>query len=85
MNAVCPGPTLTPAWLEPGGLADQNAARSGADRERRWRPRRRAGRSDRFAQPHEIADVIVFLCSQRASYVTGAAWGVDGGSVPIII
>jgi enoyl-[acyl-carrier-protein] reductase (NADH) len=29
--------------------------------------------------------VIVFLCSQLASNVTGAAWSVDGGSVPIIL
>ena len=33
VNAVCPGPTLTPAWLAPGGLADQNAERAGSDRE----------------------------------------------------
>ena len=39
----------------------------------------------RMAEPGEIADVVAFLCSQRASYVTGAAWGVDGGSVPVII
>ena len=39
----------------------------------------------RFAKPEEIAAVIVFLCSDRADYVTGAAWSVDGGTVPIIL
>ena len=39
----------------------------------------------RMAEPAEIADVIAFLCSARASYVTGSAWGVDGGTVPVII
>src|SRR5918995_1598928 len=39
----------------------------------------------RLAQPDEIAAVIAFLASERASYVTGAAWSADGGTVPIII
>ena len=39
----------------------------------------------RLADPDEIASVIAFLCSERASYVTGAAWSADGGTVPIII
>ena len=33
----------------------------------------------RIAEPQEVADVIVFLCSSGASYVNGAAWMVDGG------
>jgi 3-oxoacyl-[acyl-carrier protein] reductase len=33
----------------------------------------------------EIADVVVFLCSGRASNAVGAAWSVDGGTVAIII
>jgi NAD(P)-dependent dehydrogenase (short-subunit alcohol dehydrogenase family) len=38
-----------------------------------------------MAQPEEIADVIAFLCSQRASNVMGAAWSVDGGTVSSIV
>jgi NAD(P)-dependent dehydrogenase (short-subunit alcohol dehydrogenase family) len=39
----------------------------------------------RLAEAEEIASVVVFLCSDRASYVTGSAWSADGGTVPIII
>ena len=79
-NAVTPGPTQTPAWMSDGGLADQQGSREDA------LAKSAAGRPiGRMAQPEEIAAVIVFLCSDRASYVTGAAWSVDGGTVPIII
>ena len=33
----------------------------------------------------DVADVVVFLCSERAGNVAGAAWSADGGSVNIII
>ena len=80
-NAVTPGPTATDAWLGEGGLADQQ----GGDREAVL-ARVGAGRPlGRLATPEEIASVIVFLCSERASYVTGAAWSADGGTVPIIV
>ncbi|HZO97066.1 MAG TPA: SDR family oxidoreductase [Gaiellaceae bacterium] len=79
-NAVTPGPTATGAWLGAGGLADQQG-----DREEVL-AKVGAGRPlGRLAQPAEIAAVIVFLCSERASYVTGAAWSADGGTVPIIV
>jgi len=39
----------------------------------------------RLAEPREIADIVVFLSSARASNVTGAAWSADGGTVPIIV
>ncbi len=84
-NALCPGPSLTPAWLEAGGLADQAVARGGGDRDAVL-AKVAAGRPlNRMAEPEEIARVAVFLCSAAASYVTGAAWGVDGGTVPVII
>jgi 3-oxoacyl-[acyl-carrier protein] reductase len=80
-NAVTPGPTATDAWLGEGGLADQ----AGGDRDAVL-AKVGAGRPlGRLATAAEIAVVIVFLCSERASYVTGAAWSVDGGTVPIIV
>ena len=85
VNAVCPGPTKTPAWLAPGGLADQNAERSGSDREAALAAAGAGRPLGRLAEPGEIAGVIAFLCSARASYITGAAWSADGGTVPIII
>jgi NAD(P)-dependent dehydrogenase (short-subunit alcohol dehydrogenase family) len=85
VNAVCPGPTLTPAWLDEGGLADQNAERSGSDRDAALAAAGAGRPLGRLAEPDEIASVIAFLCSARSSYVTGAAWSADGGTVPIIL
>ena len=84
-NAVTPGPTATEAWLGDGGLADQQAARSGKTREDVLTAVGSGRPLGRLAEPEEIASVIAFLCSPRSSYVTGAAWSADGGTVPIII
>ena len=84
-NAVTPGPTATGAWLDEGGLADQQARRSGTSRDEVLAAVGSGRPLGRLAEAEEIAAVVAFLCSDRASYVTGAAWSADGGTVPIIV
>jgi 3-oxoacyl-[acyl-carrier protein] reductase len=84
-NAITPGPTATEAWLGEGGLADQQAGRSGKTKLEVIAAVGAGRPLGRLAEPGEIASVIAFLCSERASYVTGAAWSADGGTVPIIV
>jgi 3-oxoacyl-[acyl-carrier protein] reductase len=85
VNAIAPGVVRTGLWLDEGGLADQVAAQQGVDRDEVI-----AGLGDkiplgRIGTEDEIAAVIAFLCSERASNVAGAAWSVDGGTVPTIL
>jgi 3-oxoacyl-[acyl-carrier protein] reductase len=86
VNAVCPGPTMSEMWMDEGGLLDQSKELAGI--ETREEALRAAGEKrpiGRLAGVEEIAAAIVFLCSERASYVAGAAWSVDGGTVQVII
>jgi NAD(P)-dependent dehydrogenase (short-subunit alcohol dehydrogenase family) len=85
VNAVAPGPIAGESWTAPGGLADQLAARTESTREQVLEQTAAGMPLGRMGTDDEAAAVIVFLCSQAASNVTGAAWSVDGGSVPIIL
>jgi 3-oxoacyl-[acyl-carrier protein] reductase len=86
VNAICPGPVEGELWMEPGGLLDQSREMSGAgSREEALEEAGSKRPIGRLAEVEEIAAAIVFLCSQRASYVSGAAWSVDGGTVQVII
>jgi 3-oxoacyl-[acyl-carrier protein] reductase len=84
VNAVTPGAVEGELWKEEGGLADQIAARTGSTREEVLAATGCSPPLGRMGTDDEVAAVIAFLCSERASYVTGAAWAVDGGSVPVI-
>jgi 3-oxoacyl-[acyl-carrier protein] reductase len=86
VNAICPGPTKSELWVGEGGLADQSAELSGLAGPEEALEKAGEGRPiGRLAEVEEIAAAIVFLCSERASYVAGAAWSVDGGTVQVII
>jgi 3-oxoacyl-[acyl-carrier protein] reductase len=86
VNAVCPGPTRSELWMSPGGLLDQMLERGGpASRDEALEAQGAQRPIGRMAEVGEIADAIAFLCSERASYVAGAAWSVDGGTVQVII
>jgi 3-oxoacyl-[acyl-carrier protein] reductase len=78
VNNVCPGYTATARLLS---LAGRLAEKEGIDPaliEQRWASQAPLGRVGR---PEEFADVVVFLASERASYVTGVSIAVDGGFV----
>jgi 3-oxoacyl-[acyl-carrier protein] reductase len=82
VNAVTPGAIEGELWTEEGGLADQIASRTGQTREQVLEATRASPPLGRMGTDDEIAAVIAFLCSELASNVAGAAWAVDGGSVP---
>jgi NAD(P)-dependent dehydrogenase (short-subunit alcohol dehydrogenase family) len=86
VNAVCPGPTKSELWMGPGGLLDQSRDAGGyATRDEALEASGEKRPIGRLAEPAEVGAAIAFLCSQHASYVAGAAWSVDGGTVQVII
>jgi NAD(P)-dependent dehydrogenase (short-subunit alcohol dehydrogenase family) len=83
---VAPGPVRTGIWDRPGGIAGHLAGTYGLppDQAVEREISLRNLPLDRIGQPAEVAAVITMLASGRASYVTGATWDVNGGSIPTV-
>jgi NAD(P)-dependent dehydrogenase (short-subunit alcohol dehydrogenase family) len=79
VNAVCPGIIETP-MVKPPTPTPASAAAAPAPNPRMSLPIDMAPMG-RMGQPEEIADVVLFLCSEKASFVQGASWVVDGGYI----
>ena len=69
VNAVCPGSMNTPMMLT---IPEEKLA-----------PYRKANLLKRFAEPMEVAQALLFLASDEASFVTGSALVADGGFTTI--
>lgn len=78
VNNVCPGYTATARLLSLTGLLAQKEGVDAKEIEDRWARQAPLGR---IGQPEEFANMVVFLASERASYITGVSIAVDGGIV----
>jgi NAD(P)-dependent dehydrogenase (short-subunit alcohol dehydrogenase family) len=81
VNTVSPGPVATDLWLGKGGVAATVGAASGADPGDVQRQAASQMVTGRFTTPEEVADLVLFLASDRAGNVTGADFTIDGGLV----
>lgn len=83
VNCVCPGGVETPAWIDTAKILAKKRGTTWQEEinklARQWAV------LGRYAQPEEVADVVIFLASDRASYITGACINVDGGSTKSMV
>lgn len=77
VNAVCPGWVATNLWQRNAQGLQQELKAQTEEEARRLAARKNS--LHRFGKPEELANAIVFLCSERASYITGVSLNLDGG------
>ncbi len=81
VNSVSPGPVATDLWLGTGGVAATVSAATGARPEDVENEAARQMVTGRFTRPAEVADLVLFLASDRTANVTGADFVIDGGLI----
>jgi len=84
VNTVSPGPVETALWLGPDGVAATVAKSSGVDFDTAKREvvaSQGGFATGRFTRPDEVADLVLFLASDRSGNITGADFVIDGGLI----
>ncbi len=81
VNSISPGPVSTPMWTEQGGTAEGFGKASGQTADEVMAMIARNTPTGRFTTPDEVADLVVFLASDRAGNTTGSDYRIDGGYV----
>lgn len=80
-NAICPGSVDTPLLVEAVKLMAQDCGRTQEEQWQVWASQYPMGR---FCKPDEIAELSLFLASDRAAYITGASFVIDGGITAVL-
>jgi NAD(P)-dependent dehydrogenase (short-subunit alcohol dehydrogenase family) len=79
VNTIAPGPVATDLWLGKDGVADTLSQAGGQTPESIQEAAVAGTATRRFTRPAEVADLVVFLASDRAANITGANLAIDGG------
>jgi NAD(P)-dependent dehydrogenase (short-subunit alcohol dehydrogenase family) len=81
VNSVSPGPVSTGLWMDEGGVADGFAEAAGTSADDIKAMITKTTPTGRFTTPEQVADLVVFLASDRAGNTTGSDYRIDGGMI----
>jgi NAD(P)-dependent dehydrogenase (short-subunit alcohol dehydrogenase family) len=84
VNTISPGPVATDLWLGQSGVAQTVSRATGARPEDVQRQAAQQMVTGRFTRAEEVADLALFLASDRAANITGADFVIDGGLIPTL-
>lgn len=84
VNSVSPGPVSTEKWTQRGGMADRLAAARGQTADEIRAELASSAPTGRFTTPEEVADLVLFLASDRSANITGSDFRIDGGYVTTV-